>query len=300
MTYNCRIFAIKMIKVKSTVAFILLWASLSLTAFASDAELVVMTLNIRFDNPSDGVNAWPNRISMVEAYMDGIRPDIIGMQENLLHQNEELLRIIPGYEYVGTGRTDGAKEGEFSPLFFRTDRFELLEHGQFWLSETPDVPGSIGWEAVLPRVVAWAKLSLKETGQELYAFNTHYSHVSNLARRRSMAFMSEQIRKIAGDAPVIVTGDLNITKGEELYYDMLAHLYQNNRLQNAELISDEPVVNAKSTINAFRDDTPDRIVDYIFVDPHFRVRSYQVDQVKDGEVFISDHWPVWVRLRLKQ
>ena len=80
---------------------------------------------------------------------------------------------------------------------------------------------------------------------------------------------------------------------------MLAHLYRNNRLQNAELTADEPVVKAKSTINAFRDDTPERIIDYIFMTPHFWVRSYQVDQVKDGEVFISDHWPVWVKLILK-
>lgn len=276
---------------------ILLFCLVHPVAFSAETEITVMTFNVRFDNPSDGVNAWPNRIPLVEAYMAEVKPDIVGMQENLHHQNDDLLRVMPGYQYIGTGRDDGMQGGEYSPIFFRTDRFELIEHGQFWLSETPDVPGSIGWEAVLPRVVAWAKLKLRDQGEELYVFNTHYSHVSDLARRRSMEFMSEQIKKIAGDNRVIVTGDFNIAKGSELYYDMLAHLYRNNRLQNAELIAGEPVLDARSTFNAFRDGTRPRVIDFIFVDPHFQVLSYQVDQIRDGDIFISDHWPVWVRLR---
>lgn len=261
-------------------------------------ELKVMTFNVRFDNPADGINAWEHRISLVEAYMAEVAPDIVGMQENLHHQNEDLLRIMPGYRYVGTGRDDGGKGGEYSPVFFRSDRFELLDDGQFWLSETPDVPGSIGWEAVLPRVVAWARLKERESGQELYVFNTHFSHVSDLARRRSMEFMSDQIRRIAGDSRVIVTGDFNITKGSELYYDMLAHFYRHNRLQNAELISETPVTGAQSTFNAFREDVAPRVIDFIFVDPHFSVQSYQVDRIMQNGVFISDHWPVWARVTM--
>jgi endonuclease/exonuclease/phosphatase family metal-dependent hydrolase len=259
-------------------------------------ELKVMTFNVRFDNPGDGINAWAHRVPLVEAYMAEVAPDIVGMQENLHHQNEDLLRIMPGYQYVGTGRDDGRQGGEYSPIFFRSDRFELLGHGQFWLSETPEVPGSIGWEAVLPRVVAWAWLSDRKSGLDFYVFNTHFSHVSDLARRKSMKFMSEQIRKIAGDSRVIVTGDFNITKGSELYYDMLAHFYRLNRLQNVELISEAPVSGAQSTFNAFREDVPPRVIDYIFVDNHFRVRSYQVDHIMHNGVYISDHWPVWTSL----
>lgn len=271
---------------------------MAVSTYSSHLELVVMTFNVRFDNPADGVNAWPNRISIVEAYMADVKPDIVGMQENLHHQNEDLLRIMPGYQYVGTGRDDGARGGEYSPLFFRSDRFELVDHGQFWLSETPDVPGSIGWEAVLPRVVSWAKLRIKDSGQEIFAFNTHFSHISDLARRKSMEFMSDQMKKIAGDLPVIVTGDFNITKGNVLYYDMLARFRSNNGLQNVELIAEEPVVNAKSSFNAFRDGTRPRVIDFIFTDDHFQVLSYQIDEIKVGEVFISDHWPVWSRIRL--
>lgn len=273
-------------------------ASLHLPAQASqrESDLKVMTFNVRFDNPGDGINAWEHRIPLVKAYMAEVAPDIVGVQESLHHQNTDMLRVMPGYQCIGTGRDDGRQGGEYSPIFFRSDRFELLGHGQFWLSETPEVPGSIGWEAILPRVVAWGRLKDRESGLDLYVFNTHFSHVSDLARRKSMEFMSEQIRKIAGDNRVIVTGDFNITKGSELYYDMLAHFYRNNRLQNAELISQAPVSGAHSTFNAFREDVAARVIDYIFVDGHFRVCSYQVDRIMQNGVFVSDHWPVWVRV----
>jgi endonuclease/exonuclease/phosphatase family metal-dependent hydrolase len=281
------------------VATLVIFSCISGVSGPNNNELLIMTLNIRFDNPGDGINAWIHRIPLVEDYMGKMKPDIVGMQENLFHQNEDLLRVMPGYAYIGKGRDDGEKGGEFSPVFYRTDRFTLLETGQFWLSETPDIPGSIGWEAILPRVVSWALLNDKESNTSLYVFNTHYSHVSDLARRKSMEFMSEQIKKIAGDNKVIVTGDFNITKGSELYYDMLAHLYKNNRLHNVELIAENPVVDAKSSFNAFRHGTSSRVIDYIFVDHHFEVIEYAIDRVKDGDVFISDHWPVWARIRIK-
>lgn len=260
-------------------------------------EINVMTFNVRFDNPSDGVNAWPNRVSLVEAYMTDQMPDIVGVQESLHHQNLDLLKIMPGYAYVGTGRDDGMESGEFSPIFYRTDRFEKMQHGQFWLSQTPDVPGSIGWEAVLPRVVAWIQLKDRVNDREFFVFNTHFSHVSDLARRRSMEFMSEMMVEIAGQYPVIVTGDFNITKGAALYHDMVARFQDHNRLTNAQYISQMPVAGADDTFNAFRDDTQPRVIDYIFVDDHFEVVNFGVDRVKDGEIFISDHWPVWARIK---
>ena len=276
--------------------------AISLLTFAgctprtSSYELTVMSFNVRFDNPNDGINAWPNRIPLVEQYMYEKMPDIVGMQENLHHQNEDLLRIMPGYAYVGTGRDDGAKGGEFSPIFYRTDIFELLDHSQFWLSETPDVPGSIGWAAVLPRVVVWAKLKHLESEKELFVFNTHFSHVSDEARRMSMQFLSDQVEAIAGDNRVIVTGDFNITKGSELYYEMLERFAMQNNLQNAELLAAETFNSDAGTFNAFRHDIEPRVIDFIFVDDHFTVETYSIDIVKDGDIFISDHWPVKVQL----
>ncbi len=274
--------------------------SILLTAHlqAQDHQIKVMSFNVRFDNPADGKNAWEYRLPVIKDYMEQEAPDIIGMQESLHHQNLDLLQIIPPYQYVGTGRDDGKESGEFSPIFFRTDRFTLIDHSQFWLSEKPDIPGSVGPEAIIPRIVTWVKLRHNESEKELYVFNTHFSHVSDIARRKSMEFMSEQMKSIAGDARVIVTGDFNITKGSQLYYDMLERFREYNDLQNTELISGEPVVGAESTYNAFRHDTEPRVIDYIFADSHFDVISYGVDNVIRDGVFISDHWPVKVVLVL--
>jgi len=265
-----------------------------------EQQLKVMTFNIRYDNPNDAPNHWQARIPVVQQYMNQEMPDILGVQESLFHQNEDLLRIMPGYAYIGTGRDDGRQSGEYSPIFYRTNKLELLENGQFWLSETPHVPGSIGWEAILPRVVSWGKFRYLESGRVLFVFNTHFSHVSDLARRKSMEFMSLKIKEIAGDQPIVVTGDFNITKGSELYHHMIAHLKENNNLQNAEFISRDPVVDADATFNAFRHDIEPRVIDYIFVDHHFSVQSYRVDKILENDVFISDHWPVTAVVSLKK
>ena len=259
-------------------------------------ELKVMSFNVRFDNPGDGINAWPNRFPLVEKYIMGEMPDILGVQESLYHQNEDLLGIMSGYAYVGSGRDDDEKGGEFSPIFFRTDKFELLDHSQFWLSETPDVPGSIGWAAVLPRVVAWAKLKHKESGKELFVFNTHFSHVSDEARRKSMEFLSDQIRKIAGDSRVALTGDFNITQDSKLYNEMQDRFLEQNNLQNTQLIIQDPYTGGKNTFNGFRRDMEPRVIDFIFVNEYFSVKTYSIDKITEGDIFISDHWPVKVEL----
>jgi endonuclease/exonuclease/phosphatase family metal-dependent hydrolase len=200
---------------------------------------------------------------------------------------------------VGTGRDDGGESGEFSPIFYRTERFELLEDSQFWLSETPDVPGSIGWEAVLPRIVTWAKLRHLESGTEMFVFNTHYSHVSDLARKKSMELMSEMIAGIAGNSPTIVMGDYNIRDDSDLYKHMIQHLEQRNGLRNVRYSSQQPAGEIVTTFNAFREDFEGAVIDFIFVNDYFEVLTFGVDEVKDGEVFISDHWPVKASLRLK-
>lgn len=262
-------------------------------------EIKVMTFNIRFDNPQDAPNHWSARLPLVGRYLNEEKPDIMGVQEALFHQNADLLNILPGYAYVGTGRDDGQLGGEFSSLFYRTDVFEVIEHSQFWLSENPHTAGSVGWEAILPRVVAWAKLRHIHSGQTVFAFNTHFSHVSDLARRRSMEFMAGMMHEIAGDAPVIVTGDFNIRRGSDLYNDMVDHFYRNNLLQSAALAPEVEHTN-EATFNGFSDEDHDAVIDYIFVSPHFKVRSYDVDLIREDGVFISDHWPVKATVKLNK
>jgi endonuclease/exonuclease/phosphatase family metal-dependent hydrolase len=255
-------------------------------------EITLMTFNIRLDLAADGENRWENRIPVVAAYMDSVAPDIAGMQEVLHHQLLDLLEIMPGYSYVGTGRDDGKTGGEYSPVFFRDDRFILRDNSQFWLSETPEIPGSISWDAAITRIVSWAALEDRQSGEIIYAFNTHFDHRGVEARRRSAELISGRIPEIAGDSPVILLGDFNIRK-ESADYEFMSNLFaENNRLANAELISETPVKNAESTFNGFRHDIEPRVIDFIFVDDNFRVLFYRVDEVLENGIFISDHWPV--------
>jgi endonuclease/exonuclease/phosphatase family metal-dependent hydrolase len=260
-------------------------------------ELRIMTFNIRYDNPADAPSDWNSRLPVIKAYLDTLRPDIMGVQEALYHQNEDLLKIMPGYAYFGGGRDDGLQSGEYSSVFYRTDRFEILEHAQFWLSETPDIPGTIGWEAILPRIVTWGKFLDIATGKTFYVFNTHYSHVSDGARRRSMELMSDMMTEIAGDEPVVVTGDFNIRMNSELYNDMVNHFDTRNNLQNAALLSNYP---EEPTFNGFRDMVDAAAIDYIFFSKDFfTFKNYAVDKIKEDDVFISDHWPVWSDLIIR-
>jgi len=263
-------------------------------------ELHVVTFNIRYDNPRDGINRWEARIPIVEAYFTSEAPDIIGMQEVLHSQLLDFQEMLPGYSYVGTGRDDGKQGGEYSPIFFRNDVFNLVDHSQFWLSETPDVPGSRSWDAAITRIVSWAKLEHIATGKVIYCFNTHFDHRGVLARQMSTDLMSDKMAEIAGDAPLVAMGDFNIrrnhpTMGSALYYNLIGRFRDNNSLHNAEYNSVAPVTSAGATGNGFNPnwrERPPHAIDYIFANDHFRIESYRVDHVMEGDVFISDHWPV--------
>lgn len=209
--------------------------------------------------------------------------------------------ILPSYDYVGTGRDDGKQGGEYTPIFYNKDKFNQIEHSQFWLSETPDVPGSIGWDAAITRIVTWAKFEYKTSGKTFYFFNTHFDHRGVQAREMSPHLLSDKIIEIASDFPVIVTGDFNIRKnhatlGEDLYYNLIEELESNNYLISSQFISKTPVTTAGATSNGFRQEwTVGEIgdaIDYIFVNNFFSVKLYRVDRIMDGEIFISDHWPV--------
>ncbi len=262
-------------------------------------EFKVITFNIRFDNPADGINAWPNRIGLVGDYLREESPDIVGFQEALHHQVLDLEKMMLGYARFGSGRDDGLKGGEYSPVFFREDVFDLLNYGQFWLSETPDLPGSIGPGAVLPRIATWAHLSIKSTGKELFVFNTHYSHVSDEARWLSARIMSERMKQIAGEKALIVTGDFNLDIESETY-NRLADLFLNeNQLINATETEPSYALLQEGTFNGFGFTEVQPFIDFIFVSPHFQVISSSIDRIKSGDVFISDHWPVVAKLKME-
>lgn len=271
-----------------------------LSCSKQESEIRVISFNIRYDNPGDGINAWPNRIPLVKQYLEEESPDIIGFQEALHHQVQDLSEILPGYGWVGTGRDDGMEQGEYTPVFFKESMFELADQGQFWLSYTPEIPGSIGPGAVLPRIATWAKLIHKPSKNTVLVFNTHFSHISDEARRLGAEILAEKMKEIAGEAPLILTGDFNIEYGSETYQMVSQRFLSDNQLTNtfSENVEENTAAWPK-TYNGFSNANPGSFIDYIFVNKHFTIKEYSIDRIKSEEEFISDHWPVASVLLLK-
>lgn len=174
-----------------------------------DAPLVVLSYNVRYDNPDDAPNDWASRRDRVASLIAGHAPHAAGLQEALLGQLRDLEARLPAYRWVGVGREDGAEEGEFSPILYRTDRLRLEDAGTFWLSPTPDSAGSVGWDAALPRIATWARFEDRESGRAFLHVNTHFDHRGPEARRESARLLRERAARLAEGVPVIVTGDLN-------------------------------------------------------------------------------------------
>jgi endonuclease/exonuclease/phosphatase family metal-dependent hydrolase len=255
-------------------------------------SIQVMTYNIQFDNPLDGANAWPNRIHKVVAIIQKHKPDIIGVQEALHHQLQDLMRLLPEYSYVGVGRDDGKELGEYSAILYRHTRFGVLQNETLWLSETPDVPGSKSWDAALPRIVTIARFFDTETKAEFNILNTHFDHVGVEARLRSASYLAGMVAGIrirTRDYPVLVTGDFNLEQTEESY----------TQLVGDELMDTRPVNDQTGTFCGFEVGKIEcTTIDYVFHTKEWILKSYLVIKDNDGKYYPSDHFPVMAEFEL--
>lgn len=255
-----------------------------------NSEINVASYNLRMDTPRDSLNAWPNRKENVKALIQYHDFDIIGTQEGFKHQLDGLLEM-PGYAYFGGGRDDGKEAGEHSAIVYKTSRFEILDSGDFWLSETPEKPG-LGWDATCcNRICSWAKFSDKDTKKEFYVFNVHFDHQGVVARQESGKLMVEKIKEIAKDAPVICTGDFNSTPDTEQIKGM------STLLNDAYSITKLPPYGPVGTSNGFRFTAPMKNrIDYVFVSDHFEVSKYAVLTDAKDQRYPSDHLPVVAKI----
>ena len=262
---------------------------------AADAEpLRVMSFNLRLDTPKDGANAWPHRRDWVASLLRYHAPDALGVQEAFAHMLRELDERLPGYARVGVGRTDGREGGEFSAILYRTDRLEALESGTFWLSPTPEVPGSMGWDAAFERVATWARFRDRRTGCRFLHLNTHLDHRGEEARRESARLIRRRLAELADGLPIVVTGDLN-TRPETVPYrlftaDTLAGAVP--PLRDAFHASRGGHYGPTSTWTAFTAIDPGRRIDFVLVSGEVDVRMHAIlPDAWDGR-FPSDHLPV--------
>jgi endonuclease/exonuclease/phosphatase family metal-dependent hydrolase len=177
----------------------------------------VMTFNIRLDTPQDSVNQWPNRNHKVYAFIKKYDPDIIGLQEVIHHQLTDLLNNLPAYTHIGVGRDDGKTKGEYSAILYKKDRLKALNQNTFWLSETPQVPGSKSWDAAITRVASWGTFTDLKSKKKFLMINTHFDHIGKEARKNSAILLKQKATEIAKDFPLIITGDFNCTREEAPY-----------------------------------------------------------------------------------
>jgi endonuclease/exonuclease/phosphatase family metal-dependent hydrolase len=279
------------------ILFVLLLFSFNQTMHSKgDTDLIrVVTFNIRVA-VDEGINSWDNRKELVASIIETYRADIVGLQEALKTQLEDLNKLLPDFAWVGVGRDDGAEEGEYAAIFYNKKRFKVLEDSTFWLSETPDKP-SIGWDAALKRVVTWAKLRDKITGKIFYHFNTHFDYKGVMARLESANLLNDRVAEVAGKTPAIVTGDFNF-KSDFGGYKILTG-GRKNYLFDTQKIAKVDSSGSNITYNRFGQFLEEgNKIDYIFIKNNIEVDKHKIIMDTFDGRYPSDHMPVLAVLRI--
>ena len=251
------------------------------------------TFNIRLDTPVDSLNRWGYRMERAAQFIRDMQLDVVGTQEVLHSQFEDLKRMLPEFEGVGVARDDGKTKGEYSSVFYRKDKFDALDSGTFWLSENPDSVGKKGWDAACVRVATWAKLQHKETGKIIMAVNTHFDHVGVEARKQSALLIIRKIKEIVGDRPAVLTGDFNVTDQSDAYQTITTNEFV---LKDAHKIAAK-VTGVNYTFHNFTRQPLEKRskIDFIFVTPTIEVLSSDIPQEVEGAL-LSDHNPQWIEM----
>ena len=257
-----------------------------------------MTFNIRLNIASDSLNAWPYRKDLVASQILFHEIQLLGVQEALHDQMMDLKQRLPRFNYAGVARDDGKAKGEYSAIFYDTVRLKALQSGTFWLSENPDVPGSKSWDAAYTRIVTWARFRDTRSGKIFFAFNTHFDHMGTVARRESARFLLQQVRKISGSFPAIITGDFNARPSDEPIM-IITNADDPLRLQDSRDISASQHYGPSGTFNGFGPkEVHDDPIDYIFIKGNWKVKKHAtISQTWRGR-FASDHFAVMASMSL--
>lgn len=268
--------------------------SLMMFALGFSQDLKVMSFNIRLNVDSDKENAWPNRKQEVADLLTYYHPDYFGVQEALPEQMKDIKTGLKNYDYVGVGRDDGKEKGEFSALFYDTNRLQVIKSGTFWLSETPEKP-SKGWDAALNRICTYALFRDKKSKKEFMALNLHFDHIGNVARVKSSELILKKIKELNPEnLPVTVSGDFNLTEDSEPIKIM------SQNMQDSFYHSETKHYGPKGTFTGFNvNEVPKDRIDYIFV-KGFKIKSHRhINDRRENLLYPSDHFPVLAELQFK-
>lgn len=295
MYFNCARFAV--------LAFLSVVVSLAGVVNAGTKDVRVMSFNIRYGTARDGDNHWDRRKDFLVETIRTFDPDLLGTQETLAFQRDFIAEKLTGYDHFGVGRDFGDDRGEMAALFYKRDRFEKVEGGHFWLSETPDKVGSKSWDSSLPRMVTWVKLRdrLLVNSAPLVFFNTHFDHQGATARLEAARLLRRQIELLAKDATVVVTGDFNTGPGSPPYRALFDPADEHPAVVIDSFRAVNPdVTPTEGTFSSFKAaNTGGARIDWIGVSNDWQIRSAGIDRTaRDGRT-PSDHFPVTAILRRK-
>ncbi len=261
---------------------------------SSAAGICIVTSNIRNSGADDGVNGWGNRRGPLIAEMRKLDPDLLGTQEVLADQFDDLSKALGDrYHIVGVGREDGKRKGEFSAIFVRKSRFDLLDSGTFWLSETPDVVASKGWDAALERICTWGRLHDRVCDRDLLFANTHFDHVGMVAREQSARLLASKLPLLAKHFPIILTGDFNSTEDSSAYAVLTKpHPEGVPFIDTFRELKPERNKN-EASFNGWKEAIDGSRIDWILKTSQFVTEAAEIDRTRAADgVFLSDHYLV--------
>jgi len=273
---------------------------------ADKPELLVMTFNIRYGTANDGENSWDKRKDLVYDVLRKNGPDVVGLQEALRSQIDDIRAAMPEYAEIGVGRDDGKTAGEYSAILYKKDRLTVAESGTFWLSDTPEACGSITWGNNCTRVCTWGRFVPKQVGKTFYMFNTHLDHISQYSRERSAILLATRIRDRARQDPIIVTGDFNVGEDNLVvqYFKgkQELHIAGDGKSRNPIPLLDtfrvlNPNASDVGTFNGFKGNGSGPKIDYIFAMPGAKVLQAEILHDNNDNHYPSDHFPVKAALR---
>lgn len=262
---------------------------------ADHAPLRVMTFNVRYGNARDGDDAWPHRRALVLRVVEEHDPAVLGVQEALRFQLDEIRSAMDEPGEVGVGRDDGKEAGEYSAILYDRGRLALLDHGTFWLSDTPTVPGSMTWGNRFPRLVTWAQFRDSASGVTFYALNTHWDHESQNARERSARQIVDWIADHAAGQPLLLMGDFNAGEDNPAFTALLGSADRGVRLRDT-FRAVHPHADTVGTFHGFIGDRTRARIDAVLASPEWDVLDAEIVVTNDDGRYPSDHFPVTATL----
>lgn len=250
----------------------------------TENEIKLISYNIRTAWGRDGNNSWDYRKTATTGLFQKESPDVIGLQEAMKCQLDYIDYTCPEYAHVGEDRDGGIEGGETMAIYYRKEKFDLVEHGTFWLSESPDIV-SRGWDAACNRTVTWVKLKLKGNNKSFYYFNTHLDHQGKIARSKSIELITEKIQQIAGKKPVVILGgDMNSSLDSPVFKPILR--YMKPAREKAKQTDHQ------GTFNGFGSAPDTIILDHLFYRGRMKCKSFRTLTDDYGAPYISDHYPI--------